>query len=256
MSRIDNLERIFDHFYTGKGWYEKTDKFRLDDKTVIYNHTPMGKLEENFIEELDEYHTFLIVTLQNFKSDRTWSSAKNALIKYAENHDIFVIYKWQIDIGFGLTTLTDYETIAFCTHNIVAFDSTHKLVSATKNYAELLGELPDKDEMIGIALDQSLYKASDILIWYKSVHEEYNELPLRLITLYCPEATQIYNAVDAGVYSLTYLIFHYDDKTKTQKVYEAFEDIYNGNYNVKYKKFIAGSFSDIKIKKFKEKYNL
>ena len=170
MSNIkDNLERVFDHFYTGKTWYEKDDKFRLyiNEDTVTwqieYNHTVIAEVFEKNIDELDEYHTFLVVTMQNFKSDRTWNNARNKLIKYAEANNIFVIYVPQVDIGFGLIVRQPYEPIPeedIFSNIIFMFDKRWP----SRNICALaVWTTDDIQNIVGYAKDQDLYKAEDIL---------------------------------------------------------------------------------------------
>lgn len=98
--RQNNAERLLDNF----GWEYygyKNDKLRVQGDTILDTHTPIGKIVGRFNDEKDEYEQYLLLTMQDFKSQPSWRNHKLQLAKAASTRYTSVIFVPEIDIGFG-----------------------------------------------------------------------------------------------------------------------------------------------------------
>lgn len=94
---MNSGEKIIYKYLNGERWFNKKDKLMLTKQDVIMDYNaPLGYFEA--IEINDRYIHFLVLTLQNFKSNKNWQRYKKQLIKAASYSLINVIFVNQIDI--------------------------------------------------------------------------------------------------------------------------------------------------------------
>lgn len=97
-----NAQRVIENYMYNHTYFEVGDKIRVDTAgNVTCNNTPIGYFTSGYSNITDEYLDFLVLTLQTYKCDKYWERAKKALVKAANEHDIIVVFKHEIDIGFG-----------------------------------------------------------------------------------------------------------------------------------------------------------
>jgi len=225
MSRKSNLENIFDDFYTGKAWYEKSDEFRLikDDNIITFHGTQMAYIIEEYIEDLGEYKTFVTITLQDFKSDSQWKRARQSLITYCKMQKMLIVYVPIIDM-FNDSDIKTYKDV----------DTTYLMM--IKNSLE--AALVHNEEYLYMAQHLDTITAEEILIWYKELsgiecNMLYNDF--NMLTIFCPESPDIYMLAEKNISTLLYLIFKYDNDWLELEAYEAFENINSNRYSGKRK---------------------
>lgn len=103
--RTTNVEKIFYAYTNGSVYYNKSDKLRLDENNrILDNGTPIGQFEEAYNEETDSFDNFLILTLQDFKSQPSWKNHKRQLALEANKQGFYVLFVPIIDIGFGINS--------------------------------------------------------------------------------------------------------------------------------------------------------
>lgn len=107
--RTTNVEKIFYAYTDGSVYYNKSDKLRLDENNrIIDNGTPIGFFDERYNEETDSFDNFLILTLQDFKSQPSWKNHKKQLALEANKQGFYVLFVPLIDIGFGINPMSMY----------------------------------------------------------------------------------------------------------------------------------------------------
>lgn len=98
----NNAQRVIENYMYNRTYFKVGDPLFVDTAgEITCNNTPIGYFTSGYSNITDEYLDFLVLTLQTYKCDRYWERAKKALIKAANEHDIIVVFKNEIDIGFG-----------------------------------------------------------------------------------------------------------------------------------------------------------
>ena len=78
--------------------WNKRCTLRIDNNGIITSqNTPMGYITE-IEDEYGRYQSFMILTMQNFKSQPNWSKQKRQLAQAANKQDIMVLFVPHIDI--------------------------------------------------------------------------------------------------------------------------------------------------------------
>lgn len=96
-----NAERIFEQYMNGD-WGKPKDKIRLRGQDILSEGMLIGHIYE--YEDYDEYtEKIVILTLQNFKNQRSWKTHRKQLAAAANKAGFPVLFVEQLDIGFGLT---------------------------------------------------------------------------------------------------------------------------------------------------------
>lgn len=104
-----NAAKVLDNYFTGYSYYNKRDRMRLQDNEEITNNgTLMAYIYEN-MNTYDDYvtSTYLVVSMQDFKSQPTWKKDRDDLVELAKSPDygMRVIFVPELDIGFGVSKL-------------------------------------------------------------------------------------------------------------------------------------------------------
>ena len=105
MNKETNADRLLeDLLLYGTFWAKKTDRLRLSDngRTILSQGTPIGVFVSEYDDRSDCYQDFLVLTMQDFKSQPTWKKHKKDLIKAAHHQRLRVIFVPAMDIGFGV----------------------------------------------------------------------------------------------------------------------------------------------------------
>lgn len=216
--RRTNADRMFDTHYDSVWEYNKNDSIRLnEDSGVISDYnTPIGKLitSEEYNEFVDEYPTFIILTMQDFKSQRTWQSHKLQITKSANDRGLPVIYVPEIDMGFGINKI-DTCDLMITMENLLRIAKLHNTVTAG---ALLLNDMVYYT--IGQHIDYEEYKPVDI---FKYVIEP-DMSDLAYLSIVEPNTREIMALRDIGVRHIYFVI---PLKNLTQYHIELTNDIFN-----------------------------
>lgn len=97
-----NAERVIENYLCCSQWAEPKDQLRLTkDYEIMDRGTIIGKIVDGEISE-DWWQTFLVLTLQEFKSQKNWATHKKQLAKVANENGLIVVFVDQLDMGFGV----------------------------------------------------------------------------------------------------------------------------------------------------------
>lgn len=114
--RQTNAQRVIENYITCSLWAEPKDQIRIDKNYEITSRgTPIGKIVDGEISE-DWWATFLVLTLQDFKSQPNWRTHKKQLAQAANENGLYVVFVDQLDMGFGVrdtsgTKATEIEEV-------------------------------------------------------------------------------------------------------------------------------------------------
>ena len=101
--RETNAERVITGLFVGGCYPHKNDVLRLRDNVVYSQRTPIAKFIDEWDDEQDSYVQYLIVTLQDYKSQPSWKTHKKKLVEAALNSNLLVLFVPEFDIGFGIS---------------------------------------------------------------------------------------------------------------------------------------------------------
>lgn len=172
---MNNAEKIIAKYLGEYVSLSKKDTIRFsidcDNNFMICDYnTPMGYIKEMYIEQEDIYRTFLVLTMENYKSQPSWKLHKRALAKAANAQGIYVIFVNQLDIGFGIDPPSKSTTVD------VYYDKLLELykLSPLKTNTCLMFLEDDTTTDIFYAFDQVIddedLTALDILnMWFNSI---------------------------------------------------------------------------------------
>lgn len=114
--RQTNAQRVIENYVNCSLWAEPKDQIRMDKNYEITSRgTPIGKIVDGEISE-DWWATFLVLTLQDFKSQPNWRTHKKQLAQAANENGLYVVFVDQLDMGFGVrdtsgTKATEIEEV-------------------------------------------------------------------------------------------------------------------------------------------------
>lgn len=265
MSRQSNSDRIMENFFNGTYYGSSKDKLRLNgDNEILDCGTIIGKFVEGFDEFKNEYKQYLILTLQDFKSQPSWSKHKKDLIVAAKKAGIIVIFVPELDMGFGLnknkTICKNTPINEFYTDLLkIAKYSTENIKAASCLIKPGFGEY--KDEVIAYTYNQTdndniVQHAEDILIDYIKLFEKEPELEEgygQFVSLIEPTESSLQEMIDIGASRIFFATPH-SNKYNTSAYIQLVNDISNksitsiNNKPVKYERV-----QDTRVEKFYDK---
>lgn len=197
MSLRTNADRMFSRWYDGGWYYRKDDSIRLlEDNTIVDYNTPIGKLVDDAYDELsDRYIQFVILTMQQFKGQKTWKSHKLQIAKSANKFGFPVIYVPQIDMGFGVNEVMTYNNLDGIYNDLLTLANQHK----TDKVAVLIKYDGDLETLM-YATEQD-FGANEIAspVEVFKYNLSVNESNLTYISLIEPSANEINELVELGV---------------------------------------------------------
>ena len=95
-----NAERIFEQYMNGD-WGKPNDKIRLRGQDILSEGTPLGYIHE-YEDECEFTQRIVLLTLQDFKSQRSWKTHRKQLAMAANKAGFPVVFVDQLDMGFGI----------------------------------------------------------------------------------------------------------------------------------------------------------
>lgn len=200
--RENNYTRVFNHYYTGKGYYKKTDALRYDlDNMCIKDHgTAIAYITSN-----DDGLDFLVVDAHRYKNDQSGNRHKQELVKAAQNENIYVIFVPYIDLGFGIP-----ERAIDCSYAyelLIGMRPVEKY--GTDDAACLYGE----NQVIGFTFAQGGYTAVGVLLEYmKAISDDVNGFRCSVASL----QELCYSDLEDLIYNEVRYIFYHNSNDKTR----------------------------------------
>lgn len=113
---MSNAERIFEVYFNG-GYFKNSDKLRLvqgPSTLIYYKGTMIGYIIDEEYEPLDRYIQMVVLTLQDYKSDKSWKRTKQELAKAANKYGLAVLFVPEFDIGFGVNKFKQQIDDYYC----------------------------------------------------------------------------------------------------------------------------------------------
>lgn len=104
-----NAERIFEQYMNGD-WGKPNDKIRLRGQDILSEGTPIGYIYE-YEDECEFTQRIVLLTLQDFKSQRSWKTHRKQLAMAANKAGFPVVFVDQLDMGFGIMYEIAEDTI-------------------------------------------------------------------------------------------------------------------------------------------------
>lgn len=103
-------EQILEAYLSGSYFhYSKRCTLRISNEgLIISQYTPMGYITD-LEDENGRYQSFMILTMQNFKSQPNWEKQKMQLAHAANKQDIMVLFVPMIDIFTGYENADEYS---------------------------------------------------------------------------------------------------------------------------------------------------
>lgn len=223
-----NAQAVINQYYTGWCDYKKSDRLRLREDSIIYdNGTPIAKIMygQNLEQE------YLIITLQNFKSQKTWRQDKKDLIEAALNENLKIIFVPKLDIGFG--EVGTYQ----CPDNMVtdlievakySTEDTKTAVKVTTERGKILAYSYNQKNGLGEVLHAE--KVLSEYIADISAELDYNGdvdlSDLQFISLLEPCYHCLFKMIDCGAKTILYCYPH-KAKWNTDEYYNLTNDIWS-----------------------------
>lgn len=133
--RQTNAQRVIENYVNCSLWAEPKDQIRIDKNYEIASRgTPIGKIVDGEISE-DWWATFLVLTLQDFKSQPNWRTHKRQLAQAANENGLYVVFVDQLDMGFGVrdtsgTKATETEEVYKTLTKIAKYSQDQDLQTA------------------------------------------------------------------------------------------------------------------------------
>lgn len=226
-----NADRMFESYMDGMYYYKKSDSIRLTDENIITDYnTPIGYIDDLECED-GMYHQFVILSLQQFKSQRNWKAHIKQIVKAANKVGYFVLFVDSVDTGFGRPQIEE----SWSTHVKRMLD-IYKM-SNHQGHIKNAGAIVDyyyeepSDKYYTRALytmsqdiDCAEYEPDDIFSLYMRADNKHITAH-NLYLLFAPPASYMENLINCGVDNIVYYktsLYPY-----TSYDYDFFDQIYS-----------------------------
>ena len=244
---MTNADRMFESYMDGSYYYKKSDSIRLTDDNIITDYnTPIGYIDDLECED-GMYHQFVILSLQQFKSQRNWKAHIKQIVKAANNVGYFVLFVDSVDIGFGRPQIKENLSIHISRMLDIYKMSNHP--GHIKNAGAIVDMCWD-DELDSPIYTRALYTMSQDIDCAEYEPDDIFNLYMRadnkhitghnLYLLFGPPASYMENLINCGVDNIIYYktsLYPY-----TEYDYDFFDQIYS-------KKILTFSGRPLKIDK-------
>ena len=174
--RVTNAQRVIENYVTASFWSEPKDEIRLTrDYEITDRGTIIGKIVDGQVSE-DWWLTFLVLTMQDFKSQPNWKKHKLQLARAANENGLYVIFVDQLDNGFGVrktanTKVTEMNEVYKQLIKLAKYSQDEDLQTAAMCFKE--------GEVFAASYNQRIlghmYHAEDVVVKYCLAAEE-NEM--------------------------------------------------------------------------------
>lgn len=205
-----NADRMLESYMDGAYYYKKTDSIRLTDDNIITDYnTPIGRIEDLECED-GMYHQFVILSLQQFKSQRSWKAHIKQIVKAANKVSYFVLFVDSVDIGFGRPQVFENRDIHIKRLLDIYKMSNHK--GLLKNAGGIVDDYYDDSTnnyytralyTMSQDIDECEYEPDDILYLYLTADNKHI-YSHKLYLLFAPPAAYMENLINSGIYLIYY----------------------------------------------------
>ena len=253
-----NADRMFESYMDGSYYYKKSDSIRLTDDNIITDyHTPIGRLDD--VELADgTYNQFVVLSLQEFKSQRNLKAHINQIVKAAARAGYLVLFVDHVDIGFG-EPLVYEDTIIHVDRLLRVYKMSDCEPTDRKNAACVIDKWYDEynDGLYTKTLYTMTQKIDDTVYQPEEIFEQYLTAdnkrirPQEILSLFAPTAANLRTYLDFGTINFRffktcltpYTEYDFDcfDKVQSRKVLTYFDTpfVYKKITDAKVEKFFA-----------------
>lgn len=229
-------EEVILSYLNGGFFYRKGNTLKISQSGVITSqNTVMGYFSE--LEAPDgRYRNFLILTAQNFKSQKNWESQKKALALAANKQEYMVLFVPEIDI-FMECENNENSTSSQSSGNLhyQTFDETYTVLIRTAKYSQdkdlqtaamatLDNEIgPDCVLSYNQLIDGEFVHAEDVLCQYLECSEQQSKTFIMLLE---PCAKCLESMIECGAENIFFGQLH-KPKWNTDDYIQITNDIFN-----------------------------
>ena len=224
MTRETNITRVLDAYcYSNFYGFHKNDRIRITEDYEIYDtHTLMGKIESVYNKETDTYKDYLILTLQDFKSQPSWKKHKMQLAKMANKYGLRVIFVPELDIGFAISPVYNIDMKKLI--DLIKLVPTPEYPIPNYQYMALIAYC--NDEVVALTYTQCLegeyIKAEEIITDYLDKGQSFD------FTVSClSHDIGIRRLIECGAHRIFYLYGDIDSEMKASSSFAELVDKLN-----------------------------
>lgn len=260
-----NVIKVLDDYFMQNAYYTAKDRLRLRDNREIVNcGTLMAYIHEDYVDDYNA-NTYLIVTLQDYKSQPSWKRDKQELIEIASSpeYGMRIIFVPELDIGFGKKPnehVIDFHKVLFENYLLKAAKfSKDNIKTAVAAIIPAKGNLSD-DELVAITynqidLDGEVLHAEKILTEYLNSLSEYNAINEYIFVSILEPCYECLNAMLECKGSKIYWAYNHKDKWETDEYIQLTNDIWAPNirHPITNRPITYFKLLNLKINKFMEK---
>lgn len=216
-------QKIIDAYFNSDYYFTKNDKLRVDANGVITSqNTIIGYFDERE-DKYGKYQNFLILTLQNFKSQPSWKTHKEQLAKAANEAGYKVIFVKTIDIFYG-----EIEEPKSDVYKVIPLSQSYKELLEVAKYSQdediktaccgiLLEDM--EDVVIGYTYNQKIdgefIHAEDILCEYCNL---FNYKINKVVSLLEPCCDCLKKMIELGVEIIIFSQLHKNKWNTTEYI--------------------------------------
>lgn len=227
-------EEVVNSYLTGDFFYKKGNTLRISQTGIITSqNTIMGYFSE--LEAPDgRYRNFLILTLQNFKSQKNWESQKKAIAKAANKQDYMVLFVPEIDIFMDCE---NNETIPSGNFFDRPYGEIYKSLTKVAKYSQdedlqtaalvvIEQELADSPAIMSYnqLIDGEFVHAEEVLCQYLECMPDYDCKTFMMMLEPCVDCLK--HMVDCGAEKIQFAALHKKKWTTTDFI-DYTNDIWN-----------------------------
>ena len=162
-----NAERIFEQYMNGD-WGKPNDKIRLRGQDILSEGTPIGHIHE-YEDEYEFTQRIVLLTLQDFKRQRSWKTHRKQLAAAANKAGFPVVFVNQLDMGFGIDYDITEDTIPAQLVKIAKYSQDEDIKTAccvTLYYEDLGTDRPGKLFSYNQLIDGEYMHAEEVVLNY------------------------------------------------------------------------------------------
>ena len=223
-----NAERIFEQYMNGD-WGKPNDKIRLRGQDILSEGTPIGYIHE-YEDEYEFTQRIVLLTLQDFKRQRSWKTHRKQLAMAANKAGFPVVFVNQLDMGFGIDYDITEDTIPAQLVKIAKYSQDEDIKTAccvTLYYDDLSSDRPSKLYSYNQLIDGEYIHAEEVVLNYiESLRIE------KIRTIYSM-LEPCYNCLQKIVdFKPQYIIYFQNHKVKwdTWNYIQLSNDLFAGQY--------------------------
>lgn len=223
-----NAERIFEQYINGD-WGKPNDKIRLRGQDILSEGTLIGYIHE-YEDEYEYTQRIILLTLQDFKRQRSWKTHRKQLAMAANKAGFPVIFVNQLDMGFGIDYDITEDTIPAQLVKIAKYSQDEDIKTAccvTLYYEDLGTDRPGKLFSYNQLIDGEYMHAEEVVLNYVE------SLGMEKIRTIYSMLEPCYNCLQKAVdFKPQYIVYFQNHKVKwdTRNYIQLSNDLFAGQY--------------------------